>query len=224
MNTLYGRGADREYSVHTAPAAREAATPHPSPDVRVSSIARPDFRSGRDGIDSIMMEMSDKKLFVFYLGGAAPGANIEVHDVQFAVAERPEEAHAGLVARWFGTRGSLHIDAYGIVSWADGYSISLRPEPQARAPRLYFINMGGYEPGALREEHEFTFLVAHSPDEAKSKARHMLLPGRTHRHRDNFMEVDDCVPLDQIDGLHIHLTPCEEGSPVTAAWQGYERI
>ncbi len=32
-------------------------------------------------------------LLMFYVGGTAPGANIELHDVQFAAADRPEEAY-----------------------------------------------------------------------------------------------------------------------------------
>ncbi|NHN87492.1 DUF1543 domain-containing protein [Acetobacter sp. LMG 1627] len=164
------------------------------------------------------------KLFVFYLGGSAPGANIEVHDVQFAIAERPEDAHQSLVARWFGTRKSVHIDAYGTVFWADGFAITVSREKPVSGKHLYFLNMGGYEKGMLREEHEFTFLVADTAKEAKAKAKDILLPGRVHRHKDNFMEVDDCIPLEQIDGLYIHLTPCETGSPVVASWQGYQPI
>ena len=164
------------------------------------------------------------KLFVFYLGGAAPGANIEVHDVQFAVVEKPQDAWSALAGRWFGTRSSLHIDAYGVVEWADGHSVTVTPEKPDATRKLYFVNMGGYVGGALREEHEFTFLVAETAEEAKAKARRTLLPGCAHRHRDNFMEVDDCVPLEQIDGLYIHLTPQPDGTPVVAAWQGYQRI
>ena len=171
-----------------------------------------------------MTDQNQKQLFIFYLGGSAPGANIEVHDVQFAVAVHPEDVYEALAMRWFGLRESLHIDAYGIVEWADGHRISLHPEPPSSDLRLYFVNMGGYEPGALKEEHEFTFFVAASADDAKARARQILLRGRTHRHRDNFMEVDDCVPLEQFGGLHIHLTPSEDGKPVIAAWQGYQRI
>lgn len=163
-------------------------------------------------------------LYVFYLGGAAPGANIEVHDVQFAVAEKPEDAHASLGQRWYGTRKSLHIDAYGLVSWADGHAVTLSTEKQDTDKTLYFINMGGYMPGALREEHEFTFLVASTAEEAKARAKKTLLTHCDHQHRDNFMEVDNCIPLEQIDGLYIHLTPQAEGVPVTAAWQGYQPI
>lgn len=164
------------------------------------------------------------QLFIFYLGGSAPGASIEVHDVQFAVARRPEDAHEQLASRWFGIRKSLHIDAYGIIDWADGYRVSLQPEAPSSELRLYFINMGGYIPGALKEEHEFTFFVAASADAAKARARQTLLKGYKHRHRDNLMEVDDCIPLEEFNGLHIHLTRSDDGTPVTAAWQGYQRI
>ncbi|NHN86256.1 DUF1543 domain-containing protein [Acetobacter musti] len=163
-------------------------------------------------------------LFIFYLGGSAPGANIEVHDVQFAVAGKPEDAHPALVKRWFGTRDSLHIDAWGIVDWADGFAVTVAKEKPVSKEKLYFINMGGYDKGALKEEHDFTFLVAATASEAKAKARTLLLPGLSHRHRDNFMEVDDCIPLEQIGGLYIHLTPQQKGKPVSAAWQGYNKI
>ncbi|WP_099180999.1 DUF1543 domain-containing protein [Gluconobacter frateurii] len=164
------------------------------------------------------------KLYVFYLGGNAPGANIEVHDVQFAVAEKPEDAYPSLGERWFGIRNSLHVDAYGEVSWADGYAVTLSTTKPTSDKTLYFINMGGYAPDELKEEHAFTFLVASSEAEAKAKAKTCLLVGYDHQHRDNFMEVDDCLPLQQLDGLYITLTPQENGQPVTALWQGYKRI
>lgn len=164
------------------------------------------------------------QLFVFYLGGAAPGANIEVHDVQFGVAEKPETVYPALAKRWFGTRNSLHVDAYGVVDWADGFAVTVSPEKSVSHKKLYFVNMGGYAAGALKEEHEFTFLVAETADEAKAKAKKTLMSGYAHLHRDNFMEVDDCIPLEQIDGFHIHLTPQPEGEPAKALWQGYQRI
>ncbi|QDH25786.1 DUF1543 domain-containing protein [Neokomagataea tanensis] len=167
---------------------------------------------------------SDKNLFVFYLGGEAPKANIEVHDVQFAIAKNAKDAYPPLIERWFGTRASLHIDAYGVLKWADGYAISVRPTPSASKQKLYFINMGGYLPGALTEEHAFTFLVAASPEVAKARARKMLLTGHDHQHRDNLMEVDDCVLLDTIDGHFIHLEPSSDGTPIKAEWQGYQPI
>ena len=171
-----------------------------------------------------MFSYENKKLFIFYLGGSVAGANIEVHDVQFAVVERPEEAYEFLSSSWFGIRESLHIDAYGAVTWADGYRISLQPEPQTTDLRLYFINMGGYIQGSLKEEHEFTFLVAATDEIAKKRAKQVLLSGYKHQHRDNIMEVDDCIALEQLNGLYIHLSRSDDGESVTATWQGYKRI
>ncbi|WP_234395211.1 DUF1543 domain-containing protein [Acetobacter papayae] len=53
------------------------------------------------------------KLYVFYLGGSAPGANLELHDIQFAIGSRPEDTYPTLARHWFGARDTLHIDAYG---------------------------------------------------------------------------------------------------------------
>nr|WP_294916308.1 DUF1543 domain-containing protein [uncultured Neokomagataea sp.] len=168
--------------------------------------------------------LSSKKLFIFYLGGDAPGANIEVHDVQFAAVERPEEAHPLLIQKWFGTRDSLHLDAYGIVTWADGHTVSIHTTPSTSTDKLYFINMGGYTPGALCEDHAFTFLVASSAQDAKIRAKKLLLTDRTLQHHDNLMDVDDCVLIEELNGCYIHLEPSSNGSPVTAAWQGYNPI
>ncbi|MBR0559348.1 MULTISPECIES: DUF1543 domain-containing protein [Neokomagataea] len=168
--------------------------------------------------------LSSKKLFIFYLGGDAPGANIEVHDVQFAAVERPEEAHPLLIEKWFGTRDSLHLDAYGIVTWADGHAVSIHTTPSASTNKLYFINMGGYTPGALCEDHAFTFLVAPSAEEAKTRAKQLLLTDRNLQHHDNLMDIDDCILIDKIDGLFIHLEPHPTGTALHAEWQGYQPI
>ncbi|MFT8718216.1 DUF1543 domain-containing protein [Acetobacter sp.] len=165
------------------------------------------------------------KLFAFYLGGSAPGSNIELHDVQFAAAEKPEDAWPDLIKSWFGTRKSLHVDAYGEVKWADGFSVTLSREKPESANRLYFINMGGYLEGALREEHESTFLVAETAEQAKEKAlKSSMLAGLYYRHKDNLMEVDDCILLERIGEMYVHLTPQPDGTPFAAEWQGYQPI
>ena len=164
------------------------------------------------------------KLFMFYLGGSAPGANIEVHDVQFAVGDQPEDAFPGLVERWFGTKDSLHLDAYAIVEWADGHDVILLSQPNDSGKKLYFINMGGYLPGDLQEAHSFSLFVARDEQEAKAKAKRSLLTTVNHQHRDNQMDVDDCLLLSEIQGLHIHLKPNPHGRTFEAAWQGYRRL
>jgi hypothetical protein len=158
---------------------------------------------------------------MFYLGGSAPKANIEVHDVQFVAANDVTEAYPILMDSWFGEPSSLHIDAYATVTWADGYDVGLRTEPSASALRLYFVNMGGTVPGALQETHEFGLFVSDSLAGAKKKALTSLLVSTAGQHHDNFMDVDDCLILSALQGMHVHLAPNPHGEPVQPAFQGY---
>ncbi len=43
------------------------------------------------------------KLFIVYLGGSAPKANIELHDIQFVVGNTIEDTFEQLRSNWFGT-------------------------------------------------------------------------------------------------------------------------
>ena len=52
------------------------------------------------------------KLFMVYLGGSAPKANIEVHDIQFVVADKIEDTYDQLKSNWFGNITGLHLDSY----------------------------------------------------------------------------------------------------------------
>lgn len=60
------------------------------------------------------------KLFMFYIGGNAGKSNIEVHDIQFVVAEKPTDAWPALREAWFGDKDKIHIDGYAEITWVDG--------------------------------------------------------------------------------------------------------
>jgi hypothetical protein len=164
------------------------------------------------------------KLHLFYLGGHAPGSNLEVHDVQFVACDEPEEAYDALNDRWWGEKSSLHLDGYAVVEWADGYDIALRPEPAPTDRRLFFVNLGGYVEGELAEAHRFGFFVARSAGEAKKLAKASMLVDAIRPHTDDNVAVDDCLLLADVGGFHIHLTPNPGGKPLTPAWQGYRPI
>lgn len=163
-------------------------------------------------------------LFMFYLGGNAGKSNIEVHDIQFAVAKEPEDAWPLLRKAWFGDRNKVHLDGYARIHWVDGYQIALSEEPAKNQPNLYFVNIGAYQPDTLAELHAFDLFVANSPLEAKKKALKRLLPGKSQQHKDNLKEIDDFLLLDKIDKYYIHLTECPEGEHFTPEWQGYQPI
>ncbi|MBK2357747.1 DUF1543 domain-containing protein [Francisella hispaniensis] len=161
------------------------------------------------------------QLFIVYLGGSAPKANIELHDVQFVIGDTIEDTYEQLRQNWFGTVKDLHLDSYKAIKGADGYQISLQDKPQNFAKKLYFVNFGGYEESKLNELHEFALFVAADKTEAKEKAKKSLLKNLLLQHEDNLMEIDDCLELNSINGKHIHLTPSNEEYDLKPDWFGY---
>lgn len=164
------------------------------------------------------------KLFIVYLGGSAPKANIELHDIQFVVADKIEDTYQQLISNWFGDTKGLHLDSYKHIQGADGYKISLKETPALGQKNVYFVNLGGYQKDKLNELHEFALLVASNPNEAKNKAKKVLLTDASHQHKDNLMEVDDCLKINCINGMYIHLEPTEEVFDLQPDWFGYKVI
>lgn len=149
------------------------------------------------------------KLFAIYIGGEHPGANIEVHDVRFVVAPKITDTYPQLRVEWWGTPGTLHVDCWAEISHADGYDISLRPEPSPAREKLWFVNLGGYDGVEFAEQHRNLFVVATSLTAAKTRAMAAVTEGWKDTHRDELYEADHVFALDtQLPGpLHIHLTP-----------------
>ncbi|SDH95442.1 DUF1543 domain-containing protein [Pseudomonas panipatensis] len=149
-------------------------------------------------------------LFVVMLGGRHPRASIEVHDVVFALADSLEETHAQLRNAWFGSPKGLHIDSWLEVDGVDGYRLEMAATPQPPgAPRLFFINLGGYEPHAFGEAHQYLLVVARDKAEAKAKGKRRLAAHWDKAHTDALHEVDDCIPIDHVAGRYIRLVQGE---------------
>ena len=159
-----------------------------------------------------------------YLGGSAPKANIELHDIQFVVADKIEDTFEQLKANWFGNIAGLHLDSYKEVKGADGYRIILQDDPQESENNLYFINLGGYQQDKLSELHEFSLFVAHNESDAKHKAKASLLKNALNKHKDNLMEVDECLTVSSVNGKYIHLQKSEETFDLKPDWFGYNVI
>jgi len=149
------------------------------------------------------------KLFAIYIGGEHPAANIEVHDIRFVAAASLKATHAILLAQWWGRPGSLHIDCWSEIARADGYEVSLRPEPFEGPERLYYVNLGGYDGLAFGEQHRNVFVVAETLAGAKARAI-KLAKGWRDAHRDEMYEAEQAFALDAAvlaERLYIHLTP-----------------
>ncbi|MFJ5298640.1 DUF1543 domain-containing protein [Pseudomonas sp. NPDC088368] len=145
-------------------------------------------------------------LFVVMLGGKHPRAKIEVHDVVFVVADSLEQAYPQLRDGWFGSPKGVHIDSWMAVNGVENSRVefsSLAPSPDS--PRLYFINLGGYESQTFGEAHHYLLVVAKDKREAMAKGKRQPLSHWTQAHTDTVLDVDDCLPIDEVSGRYVHL-------------------
>ncbi|WP_445681244.1 DUF1543 domain-containing protein [Radicibacter daui] len=172
------------------------------------------------------------KLFMFYVGGSFLNSNVELHDVRFSVGETAEACHDDLRRQWWGNPSSLHLDCWGAVEQADGYDVTLAEKAGAEeagaesagtkqdetpgGPRLFFVNLGGYDPREFAELHRNVLLVAADEATAKRKAVE-LIKGWMLPHKDNLYEVEGLVDVSAAaaaaSGRRLHLTPASAEKP-----------
>lgn len=135
-----------------------------------------------------------EKLFAVYVGGMIEGCHVELHDVRFVIGERIEDCYDDLKAQWWGLSETLHLDAWGALTWADGYHIDLVDAPQADDVKLYFVNLGGYDRRLFTELHENVFVVAENPREAKQRALRRIQDWFS-PHRDAVKEIETVIDV-----------------------------
>ena len=190
------------------------------------------------------MEPFEKFLFLVVVGGRSPKANVELHDVRWVIGTKIEDTFDQLRNDWFGSNNGLHIDSYKKIDSIDGYKINLRNKVNRESKnktlkkerisnkKLWFVNIGGYDPSSMQEKHEFGLVVASSSSDAKNKAKSKWLIDCKKKHKDdisvvkNFTDVDDCEVIKYIKDWEIELTLndnyVEEQN--TPDWFGYMRI
>jgi hypothetical protein len=156
------------------------------------------------------------KLFMFYVGGSFKNANVELHDVRFSIGDTAEACHADLRRQWWGDPGSLHLDCWGEVVHADGYDVALTDEDVVPGTtRLFFVNLGGYDPREFAELHRNVLVVA--PDAASAKQKALALTqGWVLPHRDKLFEVESLVDLSEAMagyGYRLRLTDATAPRP-----------
>ena len=190
------------------------------------------------------MEPFEKFLFLVVVGGRSPKANVELHDVRWVIGTKIEDTFDQLRNDWFGSNNGLHIDSYKKIDSIDGYKINLRNKVNRESKnkilkkvrisnkKLWFVNIGGYDPSSMQEKHEFGLIVASSPSEAKNKAKSKWLIDCKKKHKDdisvvkNFTDVDDCEVIKYIKKWEIELTLDDNNveEKNTPDWFGYMRI
>lgn len=176
--------------------------------------------------------MSKPELFLVVLGGRTLKSNIELHDVRFVAGRCIDATIPSLRAQWFGQRRGLHIDSYVTIRFVDGFRVELRSSPSDTVERLYFVNLGAYDPAEMAEQHQFGLVVARSPQGARAKAKARWLVDAPLQHKDDLRGidelplVDDCLAVDGVDRHHVHLIADSLGrdQPLRPDWYGYRRI
>ncbi len=156
------------------------------------------------------------KLFMFYVGGNCGNSNVELHDVRFAIGDAPEDCYDDLRRQWWGDPKSLHLDSWGIVEQADGYDVTLTIAGQNDAsPKLFFVNLGGYDPREFGELHKNILMVAPDIKRAKQKAleqvNHWVQP-----HKDRIFEIEQAIDLSSLTrdyGYALSLRPAAVPKP-----------
>jgi hypothetical protein len=163
------------------------------------------------------------RLFAVMLGGRAPRANTELHDVVFVTGERIEDTYPQLRDRWFGSQDGLHIDSWWALDVVDGHRLELAGSAAASPSTLFFVNLGAYRPGLFCELHAAGFYVARRKLDAKRRAKAELLGGTEQLHVDDLHAVDDCLAIDRVSGLHVVLTRTED-APTAGPHNGYHPL
>jgi hypothetical protein len=155
------------------------------------------------------------KLFAIYIGGSTDRSLIELHDMRFVIADSIENTHDDLKAGWWGTPDSLHIDCYGELVSTDGYNIHLRKEPSVGDEKLYFVNLGAYDPQDFTELHKNVFVIAPTESKAKVKALKIIQDWGAH-HVDFMYDIEKMFCLNDIareKSLYIHLEKTDKPEP-----------
>ncbi len=148
-------------------------------------------------------------LFVVYIGGSHTNSLIELHDIRFLVASSIEDTYEALRASWWGIPSSLHIDAWGVLTYADGHNIQISAhKSEDKANKLFFVNLGGYDKKQFTELHKNIFVVASNEFEAKQKALKQVTEWES-PHRDYLYELDTILNINSLlkeSGYYLHLT------------------
>ena len=177
-------------------------------------------------------------LFIVVLGGRSLKSNIEIHDVRWVIGESLEDTFPQLRKQWIGKMRGLHIDSYKRIKYVDGYEIVISKSNKDNLDpvnienlTLWFVNLGGYNPKKMYEEHEFNLIVAKKAIEAKKKAKKYWETNLKNKHNDDYSGINY---LEQVDDLHsikiknweINLIPDpeERSEELIPDWYGYRRI
>lgn len=152
--------------------------------------------------------MGNQKLYMLLLGCRPEGRHTEQHDVFFHIGVSLESLIPAIIEFWPEAKGRIHVDAWRQVTRVGDFSVTVRERSPAgvdgvvttaaNAPRLYFINLGGYKKDVFEEFHYKMVAVADNKGAAIRQAKdtafyqHTGFKGATSHVDDKYgIDVDD---------------------------------
>jgi hypothetical protein len=154
-----------------------------------------------------MTENNQPVLFFALLGCKPAGRHTEQHDIYISAAYELKQLVPEMMAFW-PEAPKIHIDAWRTVTEVDGHSIHLLPrtaKQQTGSLQLFFLNLGGYQPGMFEEFHYRMLVVATDKSEAINKVKatafyqHTGFEGAVSHIDDKYgVDVDDVYTIEEI--------------------------
>jgi len=144
--------------------------------------------------------VQEVSLFMILLGCTPAGRNIEQHDIFFGIAADLRNLVPQMEAFW--PEGRVHIDAWAKVDHVDGHDVTVvaeqfDPPPHGQSDRLFFVNLGGYQPGTFEELHEKRLVITPSVAAAVARCR------RSAFYRDGQGPAVDSHARSHVDDKHL---------------------
>jgi hypothetical protein len=160
--------------------------------------------------------MPQLKLFMILLGSKAPGRHVEQHDFFFGIANSLYELIPEINAFWPEAEGKIHIDGWREVNAVEGYRVTIIPNdgsgttPETKQ-KLFFINLGGYQPNRFEEQHYVLLTVKDDRAAALRESKETFFYQNNY-FNDATSHVDDKYGIDVDDLYQIEdvLTPAQK--------------
>lgn len=146
------------------------------------------------------------KLFYVLLGATPKGRNTEQHDVFFGIAENVYDLKKDIHAFWKEANGKIHMDGYVEVNFVDGYEVCIVEKIDNKGnDHLYFMNLGGYDPGVFQELHQQLLMVGNSVSSVIKRAmktdffKEMSFKNAASHIDDHYgVDIDDLSKVDDL--------------------------
>jgi len=178
------------------------------------------------------------KLFMLLLGCKPAKRHVEQHDIFFAIAESIRDVVPQARQFWPEGKTSLHLDAWREVTKVGNTAINVVPRTaKASVEQLFFINLGGYQPGEFEEFHYKMLISAIDKGAAITAAKqaaffkHMGFKGATAHIDDRYgVDVDDLfaipdiLPASSKSEFSLTLSPAAPDQPEDAIHLGYFKL